>query len=69
VTLWADESYPYLMVFTGDTLPDGGRRSLAVEPMTCAPNAFRSGAGLVRLEPEQTHTSSWGIVPVTGPVG
>jgi aldose 1-epimerase len=57
------------MVFTGDTLPDGGRRSLAVEPMTCAPNAFRSGDGLVRLEPEQTHNSSWGIVPVAGPVG
>jgi aldose 1-epimerase len=68
-TLWADESYPYLMVFTGDTLPDGGRRSLAVEPMTCAPNAFRSGDGLVRLEPEQTHTGSWGIAPVAGLVG
>jgi aldose 1-epimerase len=67
-TLWADESYPYLMVFTGDTLPDGGRRSLAVEPMTCAPNAFRSGDGLVRLEPEQTHTGSWGITPLAGPV-
>ena len=67
-TLWADESYPYLMVFTGDTLPDGGRRSLAVEPMTCAPNAFRSGDGLVRLEPGQTHTGSWGITPVAGPV-
>jgi aldose 1-epimerase len=67
-TLWADESYPYLMVFTGDTLPDGGRRSLAVEPMTCPPNAFRSGEGLVFLEPEQTHTGSWGIAPVAGPV-
>ena len=44
-TLWADEAYPYLMVFTGDGLPDVERRSLAVEPMTCAPNAFVSGAG------------------------
>jgi aldose 1-epimerase len=65
-TLWADESYSYLMVFTGDTLPDGGRRSLAVEPMTCAPNAFRSGDGLIRLEPGQTHTGTWGISPVAG---
>jgi aldose 1-epimerase len=65
-TLWADEAYPYLMVFTGDTLPDGGRRSVAVEPMTCAPNAFRSGDGLIRLEPEQTHTGTWGITPVAG---
>ncbi len=60
-TLWADESYPYLMVFTGDPLPDVARRSVAVEPMTCAPNAFRSGAGLIRLEPGQAHVGSWGI--------
>ena len=62
-TLWADESYPYLMIFTGDPLPVGARRSLAVEPMTCAPNAFRSGDGLVRLEPGQTHAGAWGIAP------
>jgi aldose 1-epimerase len=67
-TLWADESYPYLMVFTGDSLPDGGRQSVAVEPMTCAPNAFRSGHGLIRLEPEQTHTGTWGVAPAAGPV-
>ena len=63
--LWVDESYPYLMVFTGDALPDVARRSLAVEPMTCAPNAFRSGDGLIRLEPGQTHSGSWGIMPLT----
>jgi len=62
--LWVDESYPYLMVFTGDALPDVARRSLAVEPMTCAPNAFRSGDGLIRLEPGHTHSGSWGIVPL-----
>jgi aldose 1-epimerase len=62
-TLWADESYPYLMVFTGDPLPDVARRSVAVEPMTCAPNAFRSGEGLVRLEPGESHAASWGIRP------
>ncbi len=60
-TLWADESYPYLMIFTGDGLPDVERRSIAVEPMTCAPNAFRSGEGLVRLEPGERHAASWGI--------
>ena len=42
---------PYLMLFTGDPLPDVDRRSLAVEPMTCPPNAFRSGEALIRLEP------------------
>jgi aldose 1-epimerase len=62
-TLWADESYPYLMIFTGDGLADVERRSVAVEPMTCAPNAFRSGEGLVRLEPGERHVAYWGISP------
>ena len=61
VTLWADESYGYLMIFTGDPLPDVARRSLAVEPMTCPPNAFRSGEALVVLEPGESWTGSWGI--------
>jgi aldose 1-epimerase len=62
-TLWADERYPYVMIFTGDSLPDVERHSIAVEPMTCAPNAFRSGDGLVRLEPDESHVASWGISP------
>jgi aldose 1-epimerase len=61
VSLWVDESYPYLMVFTGDPLADVRRRSLAIEPMSCPPNAFRSGVGLIRLEPGATVTSTWGI--------
>jgi aldose 1-epimerase len=61
--LWADEGYPYLMVFSGDGLPEGARRSLAVEPMTCAPNAFASGDGLVVLEPGEEHAAAWGITP------
>ena len=62
-TLWVDGSWPYVMVFTGDPLPDVARRSVAVEPMTCAPNAFRTGDGLVVLEPGETHSGSWGITP------
>jgi aldose 1-epimerase len=64
LALWLDETYPYLMLFTGD-LPDVERRGLAVEPMTCAPNAFRSGKGLVVLEPGGSVTSTWGISPTT----
>jgi aldose 1-epimerase len=63
VTLWMDESYGYLMLFTGDTRPDVNRRSLAVEPMTCPPNAFRTGDSLIRLEPGRSTTSTWGITP------
>jgi aldose 1-epimerase len=63
VALWCDESYGYLMVFTGDALPDAERRrvGLAVEPMTCAPDAFRSGDGLIVLEPGASSSGSWGI--------
>lgn len=61
-TLWMDRGYDYLMLFTGDTLsPAARRRGLAVEPMTCAPNALQSGDGLVVLEPGATHSVSWGI--------
>jgi aldose 1-epimerase len=63
LALWADGSYPYLQVFTGDPLPDVNRRSLAVEPMTCPPNAFRSGDAVVRLEPGESFAGAWGIVP------
>ena len=63
VTLWTDEQYGYLMLFTGDPLPDVARRSLAVEPMTCPPNAFRTGEAVIRLEPGQSVTSTWGITP------
>jgi aldose 1-epimerase len=61
VTLWVDEAYTFLMLFTGDPLPDVNRRSIAVEPMTCPPNAFRSGEALVVLDPGATHTGAWGI--------
>jgi aldose 1-epimerase len=63
LTLWLDEAYRYVQLFTGDSLPDVSRRSLAVEPMTCPPNAFRTGEDLLRLEPGQSHTSAWGITP------
>jgi len=62
VTLWWDSSYRWVMVFTGDTLaPSRRRRGLAIEPMTCAPNAFVTGDGLRVLEPEESWTTVWGI--------
>ena len=63
VTLWVDETHRYLMLFTGDPLPDVNRRSLAVEPMTCPPNAFRTGEALILLQPGDSFTSVWGIAP------
>ncbi len=63
VTLWLDESFRWVQVFTADTLaPPRRRRSFAVEPMTCPPDAFNSGDDLVVLDPGQTWTGSWGVV-------
>ena len=63
LAVWLDEAYRWVQVFTGDTHPrvQDRRRSLAVEPMTCPPDAFRSGADLIVLEPGETLTARWGI--------
>ena len=61
--LWLGEEYTHLMLFTGDGLSDVARRALAVEPMTCAPNAFQSGDGLVTLAPGASFVGRWGIEP------
>jgi aldose 1-epimerase len=62
VELWADSSYSVIQLFTGDTLaPERRRLGLAAEPMTCPPNAFQTGEGLLRLEPGDAVTSVWGV--------
>ena len=49
-------AYRYLQVYTPP-----GRESIAIEPMTCAPNAFNNGMGLIRLDPGEAFTASFGI--------
>jgi aldose 1-epimerase len=62
VELWAGAGYSWLQVFTGDTLgPDARRRAVAIEPMTCPPNAFVSGTDLLAIQPGETVTLHWGI--------
>ena len=63
--LWVDAGFPYLMVYTGDTLGEVQRRrhAVAIEPMTCPPNAFRTGDDVLALEPGQEWTARWGIEP------
>ena len=64
LTVWMDPVFSYLMVFSGDTLgPPYARRSLAIEPMTCAPNAFQSGEGLLVLQPGERFSAEWGVTP------
>jgi len=62
VSLWADAGYRWLQVFTGDTLDaDRRRKAIAIEPMTCPPNAFVSGDDLLVLQPGDEVTHTWGI--------
>ena len=64
VQVWGDANFKWWQVFTGDTLSgERFRRSLAIEPMTCPPDAFRSGRDLIVLEPGRTWSASWGIRP------
>lgn len=56
-----DDGYRWLQAFSGDTLSSGAREALAVEPMTCPPNAFRTGVDLVRLEPGDRHQATFVI--------
>jgi len=61
-TVWMGPQFGFAQVFSADTLPEPHRRrSLAVEPMTCPPDAFNSGVGLVMLEPGATWSATWGI--------
>lgn len=60
ITVTLHEGFGWLHVFTSDT-HDPPRRSLAVEPTTCPPDAFRSGVDLVVLQPGETHRASFTI--------
>jgi aldose 1-epimerase len=66
VNVWLGEGYRYLQVFSGDTLsPERRRQGLAVEPMTCPPNAFHTGTDVIRLEPDQSVEFEWGVSQVS----
>jgi galactose mutarotase-like enzyme len=63
LTVWMDESFRFVQVYTADDVPDPGRRrrGVAIEPMTCAPDAFNSGDGLLVLEPGASFTGRCGL--------
>jgi aldose 1-epimerase len=57
-----DRTCQWLQIHTADKQPPAPNRlGLAVEPMTCPPDAFNSGVDLIRLEPGATHEASWSI--------
>ncbi|GAB3950462.1 aldose 1-epimerase family protein [Kribbella albertanoniae] len=49
---------PWMQLYTGSAI---GRTALAVEPMTCPPDAFVTGQDLVVLEPGQSHETSFRV--------
>ena len=65
ICLWVDQAFRYFMVYTGDKieLESRRRRAVAIEPMTCPPNALRSGTDLLVIEPGATVQGLWGLTP------
>lgn len=64
VELWAEPVFRWVQVFTPDEFPGKGARAVAIEPMTCPPDALNSGVDLMWLEPGATWAGRWGITPV-----
>lgn len=61
--VWADATLPWVQVYT--TRPE--RHAIAVEPMTCGPDAYNPGpthADLIVLAPGESSTHVWGIRPL-----
>lgn len=65
-----DSACPWVQVHTADKPePAQSRLGLAVEPMTCAPDAFNASnyaydAGLIVIEPEASASASWRIAAI-----
>jgi aldose 1-epimerase len=62
VELWADPDFGWVQVFTPDDHPGRGR-AVAVEPMTCPPDALNSGTGLLTVAPGEAWSGRWGLRP------
>lgn len=65
IELWVDDGFRYLMVYTADKVarPERRRTAVAIEPMTCPPNALRTGLDLIELTPGASWRGTWGLRP------
>jgi aldose 1-epimerase len=62
VAITFSETAKWIQIHTADrTGGHNSRKVLAVEPMTCPPDAFNSGIDLIELEPGQSHELDWRI--------
>jgi aldose 1-epimerase len=64
VEVWAEPAFGWVQVFTPPEFPGKGARAVAIEPMTCPPDALNSGVDLLWLAPGETWTGRWGIRPL-----
>lgn len=58
--LWAEPAFGWVQVYTPSDFPGRGR-AVAVEPMTCPPDALNSDDGLAHLAPGESWTGTWGL--------
>ena len=56
---WEAPTFSTVQVFTPPAVVD--RPAIAIEPMTCPPDAFNSGQDLLTLSPGESWSGSWGI--------
>lgn len=63
VELWADPVFNWVQVYTADEFPGRGR-AIAIEPMTCPPDALNSGTDLIVLRPGEDWSARWGLRPL-----
>ena len=61
IEIWADAAATAWQICTGDEVAGVKRAGIAIEPMSCIADAFRTGERLVTLEPGDTHTLTWGM--------
>ncbi|GAA4407908.1 aldose 1-epimerase family protein [Tsukamurella soli] len=71
VQLWTDDSFGWVQAFVADPVNGQGfpgrgpggepARAIAVEPMTCPPNALHTGVDVITIDPGGRWTGRWGI--------
>ena len=61
ITLWQDEAFDYVMVYTTNDFEaiDGKAKAIAIEAQSCPANAFNTNPPL--LQPAESFTGSWGV--------
>jgi aldose 1-epimerase len=62
IDITMDHAFSAVVVYTGDAIADAPRAALAIEPMTCASDAFNHPDwGLKRLVPGETFSGRYNV--------